>query len=164
MSSDDTFWKALLALAMGVLIHAAYSVAEWRALSRTSSTISAASDGQETALGTDQDPMLLHQNTEGEQTIPLDITIQTFIGFGLAMIGVLQIAGEFKEIRAGIEMGKRTWENAQNRPSFYLYNHRAKAFSPNYPVVPPLGLQIVAAHSSRHHQRSMMDIPDRFQS
>ena len=161
MSNKDTFWKALLGLAMGVLLHAAYSVAEWRALSRTSSSISAASDDQEIALGPDQDTESLHQTAGGEQTIPLDITIQTIIGFGLAMISVLQIAGEFKEIRAAIEMGKRTWENAQNRPSFYLYNHRGKAFSPNY-VVPSLDQQSLTANSSRHQQRSIVDSPDRF--
>ena len=76
------------------------------------------------------------------------------------MISVLQIAGEFREIRAGIEMGKRTWENARNRPSFYLYNHRGKAFSPHYVVPSP-----VHQNSTRgHHHQSMMGIPDRFLS
>ena len=56
--------------------------------------------------------------------------MQTFVGFVLAMVSVVNIAGDFKEIRAGIELGKRTWEHARNRPSFYVYNHRGKAFSP----------------------------------
>ncbi len=48
------------------------------------------------------------------------------------MIGVLNIAGDFKEIRASIEMSQKSWENAGNRPSFYVYNHRGKVFSPDY--------------------------------
>ena len=79
------------------------------------------------------DPDLL-SNRSGDGTesssLPLDITLQTFVGFVLAMVSVVNIAGDFKEIRAGIELGKRTWEHARNRPSFYVYNHRGKAFSP----------------------------------
>ena len=82
---------------------------------------------------------------------------QTVFGFVLAMVSVLQIAGDFKEIRAGIEMGKKTWENARNRPSFYVYNHRGKVFSPHYEPPSPnqqLGIS----------RRPVMDIPDRFLS
>ena len=96
-----------------------------------------------------------HQH--GEQTIPLDITIQTVFGFVLAMVSVIQIAGDFKEIRAGIEMGKKTWENARNRPSFYVYNHRGKVFSPHYE--PPLTNQQIG-----FSKRPVMDIPDRYLS
>ena len=93
----------------------------------------------------------------GEQTIPLDITIQTIFGFVLAMVSVLQIAGDFKEIRAGIEMGKKTWENARNRPSFYVYNHRGKVFSPHYE--PPVLHQPMS-----NARRPLQDIPSRFLS
>ena len=72
------------------------------------------------------------------------------------MVSVLQIAGDFKEIRAGIEMGKRTWENARNRPSFYVYNHRGKVFSPHYE--PPL------PQPGSNARRPLMDIPERFLS
>ena len=51
------------------------------------------------------------------------------------MVGVLNMAGDFKEIRASIEMSQKSWENAGNRPSFYVYNHRSKAFDSDY--VPP---------------------------
>ena len=96
-----------------------------------------------------------HHPHGGEQTIPLDITIQTIFGFVLAMVSVLQIAGDFKEIRAGIEMGKKTWENARNRPSFYVYNHRGKVFSPHYE--PPLGNQQMPGS-----RRPLMNIPESF--
>ena len=83
--------------------------------------------------------------------------IQTIFGFALAMFSVLQIAGDFKEIRAGIEMGKKTWENARNRPSFYVYNHRGKAFSPHYD---PTG----ANQQITDSRRPLMNIPQRFLS
>ena len=101
--------------------------------------------------------VLSSHHQHGEPTLPLDITIQTIFGFALAMISVLQIAGDFKEIRAGIEMGKKTWENARNRPSFYVYNHRGKAFSPDY--VPPTVQQPIS-----NSRRNPIDIPDRFLS
>ena len=94
------------------------------------------------------------RNTEG-LPIPLDITIQTLIGLGLAMLSVLNIAGDFKEIRASVEMSAKSWETVSNRPSFYVYNHRGKAFSPYYEE------SISASPSGR---RSLMDIPDRFLS
>jgi len=145
----------VLFIAIAILIHAAYSVTEWRSLSRTSSTFSS---GRESNIRIDaetDDSSSHHQH--GEQTIPLDITIQTVFGFVLAMVSVIQIAGDFKEIRAGIEMGKKTWENARNRPSFYVYNHRGKVFSPHYE--PPLTNQQIG-----FSKRPVMDIPDRYLS
>lgn len=103
------FYKAVLFTSLAVLVHAAYSVAEWRYYSRKTD-----------------------QNSE---SIPLDIVIQTLVGFVLAMVAVLNIAGEFKEIRATVELSQKSWEDARNRPSFYLFNHRARALSPDY--VPP---------------------------
>merc|ERR1719337_249030 len=153
-SSKDSFCKMVLLFASVILIHAAYSVTEWRSLTRTSST-SGAGDAKSGADAENKDQRT-HQHG-GEQTIPLDITIQTIFGFVLAMFSVLQIAGDFKEIRAGIEMGKKTWENARNRPSFYVYNHRGKAFSSDY--VPPTVQQPIS-----NSRRNPMDIPDKFLS
>lgn len=140
-SNKSAIFKFLLGLALVVLLHAAYSVAEWRSLTRRSSQQSSESGGEDAG-------------TVHEQGMPLDITIQTVLAFALAMVCVLQIAGDFKEIRAGIEMGKKTWESARNRPSFYVYNHRGKAFSPFY--VPP--------SDGGAQKKSLMDIPDKFLS
>jgi len=126
-SQKASLFRGLLFIAIITLFHAAYSVAEWRSATR---------------------------NTEG-LPIPLDITIQTLIGLGLAMLSVLNIAGDFKEIRASVEMSAKSWETVSNRPSFYVYNHRGKAFSPYYEE------SISASPSGR---RSLMDIPDRFLS
>lgn len=48
------------------------------------------------------------------------------------MYGVIYIAGDFKEIRATVELEAKTWETQKNLPSFYIFNHRGKAFSPAY--------------------------------
>lgn len=48
------------------------------------------------------------------------------------MYGVLYIAGDFKEIRASADLENKTWESFRNVSSFYVFNHRGKAFSPNY--------------------------------
>ena len=87
----------------------------------------------------------------------MDITIQTLVGLGLAMLSVLNIAGDFKEIRASVEMSAKSWETVSNRPSFYVYNHRGKVFSPHYE--PPLTNQQLGLS-----KRPVMDIPDRFLS
>lgn len=48
------------------------------------------------------------------------------------MYGVLQIAGDFKEIRANVELEEKSWETLRNNPSFYVFSHRGKALSPHY--------------------------------
>lgn len=47
--------------------------------------------------------------------------------------------GEFKEIRAAIDLQAKSWETLGNIPSFYSFNHRGKALSPNY--IDPTGSQ-----------------------
>ena len=43
---------------------------------------------------------------------------QTFLFLMVTMAGVLQIAGEFKEIRATVELEHQTWDNLRNRPRY----------------------------------------------
>ncbi len=73
----------------------------------------------------------------------------------MAMVAVLKIAGEFKEIRASVELSQKSWENARNRPSFYGFNHRGKAFHPDY--LPPMSPATAA-------RRGITEIPERFLS
>lgn len=120
-----SFFRGLLFVACVILFHAAYSVTEWRALTR---------------------------NTDG-LSIPLDISIQTLMGLLLAMVCVLNIAGDFREIRASVELSAKSWETAGNRPSFYVYNHRGKALQPGYD--PSMNYA---------NKRSLMEIPEKFLS
>ena len=48
------------------------------------------------------------------------------------MYGVMHTAGDFKEIRAVVDLENKTWETFRNLPSFQTFNHRGKALSPEY--------------------------------
>ncbi|XP_076059820.1 ER membrane protein complex subunit 5 [Oratosquilla oratoria] len=64
--------------------------------------------------------------------LPADIMVQGLLSLVLAMYGILYIAGDFKEIRATVQLQNKSWETAGSRPSFYVFSHRGKALSPNY--------------------------------
>ncbi|RZF40356.1 hypothetical protein LSTR_LSTR008786 [Laodelphax striatellus] len=101
--------KFCLIFGVIALLHAAYSAAQHRAYLRI---------------------------TEQEFTsLPLDILIQGIVSLFMTMYGIMQIAGEFKEIRATVELESKSWETVRNLPSFYTFNHRGKALSPDY--IPP---------------------------
>lgn len=58
------------------------------------------------------------------------------------MYGVLQVAGDFKEIKASAELENRSWETFRNIPSFYTFSHRGKMFSKAYkPAVTKASLE-----------------------
>lgn len=42
------------------------------------------------------------------------------------------MVGDFKEIRAAVDLQGKSWETLSNIPSFYTFNHRGKTLSPNY--------------------------------
>lgn len=63
------------------------------------------------------------------------ILTQGIVSLFVAMYGIMYIAGDFKEIRATEDLENKSWETVRNIPSFYIFNHRGKALSPNY--VPP---------------------------
>nr|CAD7446976.1 unnamed protein product [Timema bartmani] len=64
------------------------------------------------------------------------ILVQGIISLFLTMYGLMFISGEFKEIRATVDLETKSWETLRNIPSFYVFSHRGRALSPNY--VPPL--------------------------
>ncbi|KAF5275685.1 hypothetical protein FQA39_LY06797 [Lamprigera yunnana] len=65
-------------------------------------------------------------------SLPVDILVQGVVSLFIIMYGVLYIAGDFKEIKAAADLENKTWETYKNIPSFYTFNHRGKAFSPQY--------------------------------
>ncbi|KAK0179641.1 hypothetical protein PV327_005378 [Microctonus hyperodae] len=70
---------------------------------------------------------------EGEfTTLPVDILIQGIVSLFIVMYGVLFIAGDFKEIRAVVDLECKTWESTRNLPSFQIFHHRGKSLSRNY--------------------------------
>ncbi|XP_014223510.1 membrane magnesium transporter 1-B [Trichogramma pretiosum] len=67
-------------------------------------------------------------------TLPIDIIIQGVASLFAVMYGVMHIAGDFKEIRAVVDLENKSWETFRNLPSFQIFNHRGKALSPEYTV------------------------------
>lgn len=65
-------------------------------------------------------------------SMPLDITIQAVVSLIIAMVGIVNMSGEFKEISATKTLERKSWETMRNVPSFYVFNHRGQALSPLY--------------------------------
>ncbi|XP_065209369.1 ER membrane protein complex subunit 5-like [Planococcus citri] len=100
------FYRNLTILSLLSLCHTAYSAAKHRSYLR------------------------LKEQENG--TLPLDIIVQGILSLVIAMIGIVNIAGEFKEISATKNLERKSWETLRNVPSFYVFNHRGQALSPDY--------------------------------
>ncbi|KAH8258569.1 hypothetical protein KR038_007002, partial [Drosophila bunnanda] len=71
--------------------------------------------------------------TEQEWTsLPLDIILQTVISLVIVIYNIIEVVGNFKEIRATVDMQQKTWDTLGNFPSFYSFNHRGRALNPGY--------------------------------
>lgn len=65
--------------------------------------------------------------TEKEnETLPIDIVLQTLLSFIMTCYGIVHIAGEFKDMDASSELKNKTFDTLRNHPSFYLFNHRGR--------------------------------------
>lgn len=96
--------KFVTALGFISILHAAYSAAQHRSYLRI---------------------------TEQEfTTLPIDILIQGIASLFVVMYGVMYIAGDFKEIRAVVDLENKSWETLRNHPSFQVFNHRGMSLSP----------------------------------
>lgn len=65
------------------------------------------------------------------------IVVQAVVSLFTVMWGVLNIAGNLREIPAANELNTIRWETQRNLPAFYIFNHRGKALAYNY--VPATG-------------------------
>ncbi|XP_067883349.1 ER membrane protein complex subunit 5 [Heterodontus francisci] len=96
----SSVWKGLVGIGLFALAHAAFSAAQHRSYMRL---------------------------TEKEnETLPIDIVIQTLLAFLLTCYGLVHMAGEFKDMDATSELKTKTFETLRNHPSFYLFNHRGR--------------------------------------
>ncbi|XP_025079630.1 membrane magnesium transporter 1-like [Pomacea canaliculata] len=94
-------FKLCVFLGLIALAHAAYSAAQHRTYLRL---------------------------TEQEFTmLPHDILLQCILGLLLTCYGVVNVAGNFKEIRASAEQENKTWDMLGNRGGFNMFHHRGKA-------------------------------------
>lgn len=62
-------------------------------------------------------------------TFLLQILIQGIISLFMVMYGVMYIAGDFKEIRAVVDLENKSWETLRNLPSFQIFSHRGRSLS-----------------------------------
>ncbi|NP_001090403.1 ER membrane protein complex subunit 5-B precursor [Xenopus laevis] len=96
----SSIWKGLVGIGLFALAHAAFSAAQHRSYMRL---------------------------TEKEdETLPIDIVLQTLLAFIVACYGIVHIAGEFKDMDATSELRNKTFDTLRNHPSFYVFNHRGR--------------------------------------
>lgn len=55
--------------------------------------------------------------------------MQSVASLFLIIYSLLHVVGDFKEIRATIDLQAKSWETLSNVPSFYVFNHRGKSLS-----------------------------------
>ncbi len=60
------------------------------------------------------------------------ILLQAIASLFLIIYSLLQVVGDFKEIRAAVDLQGKSWETLSNIPSFYTFNHRGKTLSASY--------------------------------
>ncbi|XP_033324219.1 ER membrane protein complex subunit 5 [Megalopta genalis] len=65
-------------------------------------------------------------------TLPIDILIQGIVSLFMVMYGIMYIAGDFKEIRAVVDLENKSWETLRNLPSFQVFNHRGRYLYSEY--------------------------------
>ena len=58
-----------------------------------------------------------------DESLPIDIVLQTLLAFTVACYGIVHIAGEFKDRDATSELKNKTFDTLRNHPSFYVLNH-----------------------------------------
>ncbi|XP_070999410.1 ER membrane protein complex subunit 5-like [Oncorhynchus clarkii lewisi] len=106
----SSFWRDVVGVGLFALAHAAFSAAQHRSYMRL---------------------------TEKEnETLPIDIVLQTLLAFVLTIYGIVHISGEFKDMDASSELKNKTFDTLRNHPSFYMFNHRGRVLfcSPNREV------------------------------
>ncbi|XP_044538652.1 ER membrane protein complex subunit 5 [Gracilinanus agilis] len=92
--------KWLVGLGLIILSHSAFSVAQHRTYMRLT-------------------------EKEGE-ALPRDIILQTLLAFLITLYGIVQSAGDFRELDATLELENRTSDSLRNHPSFCIFNHRGR--------------------------------------
>ncbi|RWS31053.1 membrane magnesium transporter 1-like isoform X2 [Leptotrombidium deliense] len=67
---------------------------------------------------------LVEQEFSG--VLPLDILLQALASLLLTLVAIVNVCGNFKEIRALDDLKHKSIATIANRPSFYCFNHRGR--------------------------------------
>uniref|UniRef100_A0A3Q1NMV1 Membrane magnesium transporter n=1 Tax=Bos taurus TaxID=9913 RepID=A0A3Q1NMV1_BOVIN len=61
-----------------------------------------------------------------DESLPIDIVLQTLLALAVTCYGIVHIAGEFKDMDATSELKNKTFDTLRNHPSFYVFNHHGR--------------------------------------
>uniref|UniRef100_A0A803W5S2 Membrane magnesium transporter 1 n=1 Tax=Ficedula albicollis TaxID=59894 RepID=A0A803W5S2_FICAL len=73
-----------------------------------------------------EDRSYMRLTEKEDETLPIDIVLQTLLAFAVTCYGIAHIAGEFKDMDATSELKNKTFDTLRNHPSFYVFNHRGR--------------------------------------
>nr|XP_009683271.1 PREDICTED: membrane magnesium transporter 1 [Struthio camelus australis] len=76
--------------------------------------------------GKDPNRSYMRLTEKEDETLPIDIVLQTLLAFAVTCYGIVHIAGEFKDMDATSELKNKTFDTLRNHPSFYVFNHRGR--------------------------------------
>uniref|UniRef100_A0A8V0YWQ1 Membrane magnesium transporter 1 n=3 Tax=Neognathae TaxID=8825 RepID=A0A8V0YWQ1_CHICK len=79
-----------------------------------------------TVLEEPDDRSYMRLTEKEDETLPIDIVLQTLLAFAVTCYGIVHIAGEFKDMDATSELKNKTFDTLRNHPSFYVFNHRGR--------------------------------------
>uniref|UniRef100_A0A3Q1MLU6 Membrane magnesium transporter n=1 Tax=Bos taurus TaxID=9913 RepID=A0A3Q1MLU6_BOVIN len=128
-----SLWKGLVGIGLFALAHAAFSAAQhyfpssgikWK---RKCEFLQSSSfqDKIFRSMYYVYDRSYMRLTEKEDESLPIDIVLQTLLAFAVTCYGIVSIAGEFKDMDATSEL-KNKDIHTRNHPSFYVFNHRGR--------------------------------------
>ncbi|DAA13313.1 ER membrane protein complex subunit 5 isoform X1 [Bos indicus] len=129
-----SLWKGLVGIGLFALAHAAFSAAQhyfpssgikWK---RKCEFLQSSSfqDKIFRSMYYVYDRSYMRLTEKEDESLPIDIVLQTLLAFAVTCYGIVHIAGEFKDMDATSELKNKTFDTLRNHPSFYVFNHRGR--------------------------------------
>ena len=127
-------WKGLVGIGLFALAHAAFSSAQhyfpssgikWEMKCEFLQS-SSFQDKAFRSVYYVYDRSYMRLTEKEDESLPIDIVLQTLLAFAVTCYGIVHIAGEFKDMDATSELKSKTFDTLKNHPSFYVFNHRGR--------------------------------------
>ncbi|XP_006056314.1 ER membrane protein complex subunit 5 isoform X1 [Bubalus kerabau] len=129
-----SLWKGLVGIGLFALAHAAFSAAQhyfpssgikWKKKCEFLQS-SSFQDKIFRSMYYVYDRSYMRLTEKEDESLPIDIVLQTLLAFAVTCYGIVHIAGEFKDMDATSELKNKTFDTLRNHPSFYVFNHRGR--------------------------------------
>ncbi|KAJ1057628.1 ER membrane protein complex subunit 5 isoform X1 [Ovis aries] len=129
-----SLWKGLVGIGLFALAHAAFSAAQhyfpssgikWKMKCEFLQS-SSFQDKIFRSMYYVYDRSYMRLTEKEDESLPIDIVLQTLLAFAVTCYGIVHIAGEFKDMDATSELKNKTFDTLRNHPSFYVFNHRGR--------------------------------------